>query len=151
MIPREAMDKYGLDIQLKKQPPQSPDFNVFDCAIFCSMQRTLTAEGPQTLDELINVVGKVWKDCPQHLINDVFLSVQCSMRNSLTVFGETTVKLQQTNKAALKKHGMLSVSITVPHCLFVKGTMLLDYPDSFLPKEEKGYEWKNEEEKKDDH
>ena len=35
MIPtREAMDKYGLDIQMKKQPPQSPDFNVFYCGIF---------------------------------------------------------------------------------------------------------------------
>ena len=53
------MDKYGLDIQLKKQPPQSPDFNVFDCRIFCSMQRMVTAEGPQTLDELIDVVHKV--------------------------------------------------------------------------------------------
>ena len=39
MIPGEAMGKYGeamdkkygLDIQLKKQPPQSPDFNVFNC------------------------------------------------------------------------------------------------------------------------
>ena len=72
MIPRrEAMDKYGMDIQLEKQPPQSPDFNVFDFGIFCSMQRMITAEGPSNLD----VVGKVWKDYPHHLINDVFLSV----------------------------------------------------------------------------
>ena len=151
LIPREAMDKYGLDIQLKKQPPQSPDFNVFDCGVFCSMQRMVTAEGPQSLDELINVVGKVWKEYPHYLINDVFLSVQCAMRNSLTVFGDNTVKLQHMNKAALKKRGMLPVSITVPNHLFVKGTMLLDYPDCFLPKEKKGYEWKDEEEKKDDH
>ena len=55
------------------------------------MQRMVTAEGPQSLDELINVVGNVWKNYPHHLINDVFLSVQCSMRNSLTVFGDNTV------------------------------------------------------------
>ena len=73
------------------------------------------------------------------------------MRNALTVFGDNTVKLQHMNKAALKKRGMLPVSITVPNHLFVKGTMLLDYPDCFLPKEKKGYEWKDEEEKKDDH
>ena len=128
MISREAMDKYGLDIQLPaKQPPQSPGFNVFDCGIFCSMQRMVTAEGPSSLDELINVVGNVGKDYPHHLIDDVsLLSVQCSMRNSLTaVFGDNTVKLQHMNKAALKKHSMLPVSITVPNHLFVKGTMLL--------------------------
>ena len=85
MILREAMDKYGLDIQLKKQPPQSPDIHVFDCGIFCSMQRmVILLKVLKTLDELINVVdvvGNVWKDYPHHLINDVFLFVQCSMRN----------------------------------------------------------------------
>ena len=34
MIPRKAMNQYSLDIQLKKQPPQSPDFYVFDCVEF---------------------------------------------------------------------------------------------------------------------
>ena len=58
----EAMDKYGLDIQLKKQPPQSPKLNVFDCGIFCSMQKMVTAAAPPTLDELIDVVDKIWKD-----------------------------------------------------------------------------------------
>ena len=69
----------------------------------------------------------------------------------MTVFGETTVKLQQTNKAALKKHGILQVSITISHHLFVEGTVLLDYPDCFLSKEKQGYAWKDEEEKKDHH
>ena len=58
------------------------------------------------------------------------------------------------NKAALKKSGMLPVSIKVPHHLFVKGTILLDYPDCFLPNEKEGYaSWTKvlEEEKKDDH
>ena len=64
------MYKYGLDIQLKKQPPQSPDLHVFDYGIFCSMQRIITAEGPSTLDEMIDVVGKVRKDYPHHLINE---------------------------------------------------------------------------------
>ena len=75
------------------------------------------------------------------------------MRNSLTVFGDNTVKLQHMNKAALKRRSsmLVPVSITVPNHLFVRGTMLLDYPDCFLPKEKEGYAWKDEEEKKDDH
>ena len=65
----------------------------------------------------------------------------------LTVFGDNTLKLQHMNKSALKKCGMLvPVSITVPYHLFVKATMLLDYPDCFLPKEkQEGYAWKDEE------
>ena len=43
---------------------------------------------------------------------------------------------------------MLPVSITVPNHLFVKGSMLLDYPGCFLPKEKQGYAWKEEEEQK---
>ena len=60
----------------------------------------------------------------------------------------TTVKLQHMNKAAFKKHGMLPVSSMIPYHLFVKDTMLLEYPDCFLPKEKQGYAWKDEEEQK---
>ena len=69
------MDKYGLDIQLKKQQAQRPEFNVFDYGIFCSMQKMVTAAVPPTLDALIDVVDEVWKNYPHHLINDVFLSL----------------------------------------------------------------------------
>ena len=75
------------------------------------------------------------------------------MRNCLVVFADNTVKLQQMmNKATLKKHGMLPVSITVPHHLFVKATMLFNYPDCFFPNKKHGYHaWKHEEEKNDNH
>ena len=74
------------------------------------------------------------------------------MRNFLTVFGDDTVKkLQHMNKAALKKSGMLPVSITVLYHLFSKVLYAVGLSWLFLPKGKQGYAWKDEEEKNNDH
>ena len=98
-------------------------------------------EAPTTIDELIAVVTKAWDDLPRDTIDNVFVSVQCSMRDCPSVYGDNTVKLKHMNKAKLRKQGKFPQSIVVPHHLVCKGEMLLQYPELFLPKEKPAYAW----------
>ena len=59
LIHVEAMDKYGLDVQLNKQTPQMTQLNVVDCGIFCSIQKMVIAGAPPTCDASIDVVDKI--------------------------------------------------------------------------------------------
>ena len=138
-----AMQRYGLDIQMKRQPPNSPQFNCLDAGVFNSLGKTVVREAPTTIDELISVVNTAWNDLPIETIDNVFVSVQCSMRDCLSVFGDNTVKLKHMNKAKLRKQGLFPQSIVVPHHLVSKGEMLLKHPELFLPKENPEYAWRD--------
>ena len=145
-IPMVAMDEYGLDIQMKRQPPQSPHFNVHDCGLFNSLQKEVVSEAPANIDELIDCVTDAWDNLSRDTIDNVFLSVQCAMRDCLADNGDNTVKLKHMNKAKLRRDGMFPQSIVVPHHLVSKAHLLLNHPELFLPKEKQPYAWRDGEE-----
>ena len=91
------------------------------------------------MDQLIEIVGKAWCDLPKETIDNVFLSVMCSMRDALSCYGNNTVKLKHMNKSMLRKQNRLPLSILVPNELVLKGQALLETPDAFLPKEKEAY------------
>ena len=81
LIPDVALSKYNLDVEMKRQPPQSPQFNVLDCGIFNAVEKSVLKAAPTSIDELISVVKKSWSDLPRETIDNVFLSAMCSMRD----------------------------------------------------------------------
>ena len=91
----------------------------------------------------MKVVHKVWDELPGEKIEDVWLSVVCCMRDSLSVCGDDAFSLKHMNKAALRAKGALPVCLNCPHHLIVKAHCMLDNPEFHLPKEKKGCAWMN--------
>jgi len=62
----------GWNIELRPQPPNSPDMNVLDLGFFNSIQSLQYAKQPRTMDELILAVETAYQESPRETINKVF-------------------------------------------------------------------------------
>ena len=88
---------------------------------------------PSTIDKLISSVQEAFKAMPRDTLDNVFLSVQSSMKECLPVDGENTVPLKHIGKAYLRHTGRLPTSLNVPFvyihsaCAFLE---LCDYAKS---------------------
>ena len=64
------------------------------------------------------------------LIDNVFLSVQCSMEDCLKTNGDNTTPLRHMSKGMLRRQGCLSVSLSVSPDLIARGRRLMEINDS---------------------
>ena len=70
----------GWNIQVKRQPPNSPDMNLLDLGFFNSIQSIQNKKTVRTLDELIAEVLKAFNhEQNKKNLNKVFLSLQQAM------------------------------------------------------------------------
>lgn len=77
--------KYGWNMEMKAQPPNSPDLNVLDLGFFHSIQSIQHRTSQNNIDELINVVINAFNDENPNTLDNVFLSLQCAMEDTLKV------------------------------------------------------------------
>lgn len=101
-----------LNIKVVYQPPNSPDFNVLDLGFFCSIQALQYRQAPKDVDELILAVQKAYNELPKDTLDDVFLSLQTSLRSALQTKGNDDYKLGHMGKESLRRDGRLPVTLS---------------------------------------
>jgi hypothetical protein len=88
----------GWNIKLIFQPPNSPDLNILDLALFRVMQSIQQHHQAKNVDELIAIVKKVWDEFPLATSIKVWTSLQLVMDEILKVNGGNNYKLPHMGK-----------------------------------------------------
>lgn len=104
---RSAVSKYGLNVQLICQPPNSPDLNVLDLDFFSAIQSQQHQEAPKTIDDLINAVDKAYDEFSSIKSNHIFLTLQQCMTEKLKCRGSFSYKIPHMGKVSLERNGKL--------------------------------------------
>lgn len=128
LIESKGKEDHGLDISVRPQPARSPDFNVLDLGFFNSIQSLKDQYAPRTVDELISAVESAFWNQPQNTVDNVFLSLQGAMIDSLTVDGNNNYKIRHLKKEKLRRRGLLPKSLKCDPLLIARGREVLDEP-----------------------
>jgi hypothetical protein len=83
----------GWDIQLAFQPPNSPDLNILDLAMFRSLQAIQQRHQTRNIDQLIEIVKQCWRDFPLATSIKVWSSLQLVMNEVIKAGGSNNYKL----------------------------------------------------------
>lgn len=97
--------KYGWDIQLRTQPPNSPDFNVLDLGLFRAIQSTTWDKDITNIRDIVNTAEYAFWNLDPHTLNDTFLSLQKHMECSMSVAGGNNFKEPHMNKVRRRAAG----------------------------------------------
>ena len=124
-IENAAFRNHALNVEVIHQPPQSPQFNALDCGIFNLLQKKVYKQHPCNIDELIAAIQLSYDNMEMDSIDNVFLSVQCSMEDCLKTNGDNTTPLRHMSKGMLRRQGCLPVSISVSPYLISSGRRLM--------------------------
>ena len=133
LMNERALEDYGLDVTVVKQPPNSPQFNALDAGVFNSMEKNVWKESARNLDELIAAVNTAYDKLDRITLDNVWLSVQGSMEDCLRVDGDNRYPLRHMGKAKLRREGRIPISIKVDPLLIARGQKLLDERPAIAP------------------
>lgn len=102
----------GWTIRLHFQPPNSPDFNILDLAMFRAMQSLQQMHQCKNIEELIDVVKKCWSDFPLDTLKKVWTSLQLVLDASLKAGGVNDYKLPHMSKDKyIREHGEIPLRL----------------------------------------
>lgn len=110
----DELKKDDFDIKFKFQPPNSPDLNVLDLGFFNSIQSLQHQIEQKTIGDLIAATCKAFEDLDDVKLNNIFLTLQLCMMETLKNDGSNRYKVPHMGKGALIRRGMLPESITYP-------------------------------------
>lgn len=122
--------KDGFDMRMKRQPPNSPDFNVLDLGFFRAIQSLQHQQEQNGIDGLIAATTKSFTELESFKLNNVFLSWQQCMIECMTVKGGNNYKVPHMGKEKLERKGLLPLNLKVPmnlHALTV--SKVINAPD----------------------
>ncbi|GMF37723.1 unnamed protein product [Phytophthora fragariaefolia] len=103
-----AVTTSGCNVDLRFQPPNSPDLYVLDLFIFNAIQARQQLEMASTLDELMANVKRAYGELPASTLNAAFLTLQCSMDSCVAAGGNNDFKPRHMAKAEMEREGRLS-------------------------------------------
>jgi len=103
--------KYGFDICLMSQPPNSPDLNDLDLGFFSAIQSLQHKESPKTVDELVSAVVKSFENFPSVKSNRMFVTLQLCMIEIMIAGGYNKYKILHMNKKRLEREGQLPTQV----------------------------------------
>ena len=83
----------GWQLELCFQPPNSPDLNILDLAMFRAMQSIQQQHKTKNIDELIDIAKQVWNSFPLETSKKVWTSLQMVMNAIISVDGKNHYKL----------------------------------------------------------
>ncbi|KAL4347250.1 hypothetical protein GQ457_17G012040 [Hibiscus cannabinus] len=95
------------------QPPNSPDLNVLDLGYFRPIQSLQHQESSTTIDELVKAVEKSFDELAAESLNNVFLSLQFCMIETMKIKGGNNYRLPHLSKQRLERNGELPIQL---HC-----------------------------------
>ena len=102
----------GWQLELCFQPPNSPDLNILDLAMFRAMQSIQQQHQTKNIDELIAIVKQVWESFPLETSKKVWTSLQMVMNAIISVDGKNHYKLPHMAKDKwIREHGDLPLRL----------------------------------------
>ncbi|KAF0703262.1 hypothetical protein AaE_015466 [Aphanomyces astaci] len=90
-----------LGIEVKNQPPNSPDFNVLDLGFFNSIQSLQYQKSTRTIEELIDAVETSFYELPVDTVSKTFITLQKVMEKCIEIHGSNDYKLPHMKKDAM--------------------------------------------------
>ncbi|KAF0735363.1 hypothetical protein Ae201684P_022447 [Aphanomyces euteiches] len=88
----------GWNIQLRNQPPNSPDFNVLDLGFFNAIQSLQHQSTPSNIDELIGAVLHAFDELPHETLGRTFVTLQKVLEISIRMECSNGYKLPHLKK-----------------------------------------------------
>ena len=133
----DSMTEGDWDISFRCQPPNSPDLNVLDLGYFNSIQALQHKKVPNSVDDLVSAVEESFRELTKDSLDNVFLSLQMAMQETMRCGGGNNYKLGHISKAKLRKEGKLPVSLmcdttVLSHTYDATLSLLPDPDDTFI-------------------
>ena len=94
--------------------------------VFNSVQKSAWKESAKNIDKFIIAVEKAFNEMDCDTFDNVFLSVECRMEDSLCVDGNNTFPMRHMGKNKLWNEGLIPKSIKRDPLLIAHGRELLD-------------------------
>ncbi|GMF55195.1 unnamed protein product [Phytophthora fragariaefolia] len=107
----EASTRCGRNVELRCQPPNSPDLNVLDLGLFTAIQARQRLKNPRIIDELIESITESYWELPPETINSAFLRLQDAMVQCIIQRGNNDFKPRHGKNAQLEREGRPPLSI----------------------------------------
>jgi hypothetical protein len=104
---RQAVAQTDLDIQLMQQPPNSPDLNVLDLALFRSLQSLTDTRAPKNIKELIEGVEEEYNNYEVNKLSRSFFTLKTVMIQIMRVEGGVEYDIPHNYKDLLEAEGRL--------------------------------------------
>lgn len=101
----ENGQRYGWDIRLVNQPPNSPDFNVLDLGLFRAMQSATQDHEMKNNREIVEYATKAFEEMTASSLNDSFLSLQKHMESAMLKEGGNNFKEPHVKKVKRRRAG----------------------------------------------
>lgn len=108
---QEELVKEGWSLQLKSQPPNSPDLNVLDLGFFNSIQALQHQMVTKNMDDLISAVETAFQQLDRDTLDSVFLTLQTCMENIMISNGNNFYKITHINKEKLRRESRLPINL----------------------------------------
>ncbi|ETV70600.1 hypothetical protein H257_13975 [Aphanomyces astaci] len=99
---------------MRRQPPNSPDFNVLDLSFFASIQSLQYKKISRTVNDVVRHTMDALSELNYEKLADVFLTYQLVMRLVIEHDGDNKFALPHLKKAALRRAGLLMSNVTCP-------------------------------------
>ena len=103
----------GLTVEIRNQPPNSPDLNILDLGLFRALQSCYFKDIAGCKLVLIEKVTKALADYNYSKINNVFLTLMGCMNEIIKENGGNNYSIPCMSKTALERTGDLLQSIAV--------------------------------------
>jgi len=127
---QEAGNKYGWNISIKPQPPNSPDFNILDLGMFRTMQSLQWAKKVKNIDEMILRVEDVFFDIDPRKLNDNFLTYLKCMESAIESCGGNQYEEPHMGKDRRRKAGEDVETVFCAAETFKLGKTLIEEEDA---------------------
>ncbi|ETV88712.1 hypothetical protein H257_00231 [Aphanomyces astaci] len=124
-----ACQSGGWDMQLKFQPPNSPDLNVLDLGFFRAIQTLQEKNTSRCIDEIVAATEQAWSEVCMQTLNNNFLTLQACMRETICAQGNNNYKIPHCGKAKLLARGLLPQVLAVDNEVVECGFQQLDESD----------------------
>ena len=111
-INRAFLDS-GLNIQLVKQPPQSPDLNVLDLGYFNSIQSLQQTKVCHEVEDLVSAVVESYVELDNRKLVNIWMTWKLVMLEVIRVGGDNTYVIPHINKAKLEKEGLVRTEVLI--------------------------------------
>jgi hypothetical protein len=122
----EAASKDGWKINLRFQPPNSPDCNILDLGFFAAIQSLQEKKVARTIDELIVAVRQAFEEFSIYKLEDNFLTLQNVLRAIMEEGGGNNYQVPHMRKQVLRRLGTLPRRLSCPKTLFFKTEELIE-------------------------
>ena len=121
-----AVTASGINIQLKFQPPNSPDMNVLDLGHFRAIQWLQYKRAARDIDELFAAVHEYFAESSRKKLNNIFLSLQQCLIETMKVDGPKKYKLPHMEKDSLDHQDSLPLRLECPIEVYERARALVD-------------------------